>query len=631
MTKRGLDQVIDGWLEKPAEWLEKRIFFEMPFFGGEVIPIVLLVLAGTAIFLTLYFKFINVRELPLAIRTVKGKYSSPNDPGEITHFQALTAALSATVGLGNIAGVAVAVGIGGPGATFWMILMGICGMTTKFCECTLGVKYRRIDKDGKVSGGAMYYLQDGFKEKGLGGVGKFLAIFFAVFCIGAAMGAGNMYQANQAHSQFVTSFGSAFDIGIWNNGYVFGATMAFFVGLVIIGGIVWIARVTSILVPVMCGLYVIAGFVILGSHIGDILPAFGQIIGGAFSNEAMTGGFVGVLIQGIRRAAFSNEAGIGSAPIAHAAVKTRKPASEGLVALLEPFTDTVIVCTMTALVIVITGQWKVDAVAREEGLNLFSAQPAVVQMVDSKGRERPINLEKGDAITLLGSMDADGWQEARDVKDGRAGWFNVRTLAAGKKISVSGNTLTSNDSNLSLLKEKPEKLLTLASGDELRLLNKPAASGWQKVVYLKNGKTGWLDINSAKAANEFEMRLDIAKTSAAFGEKIPWFPWVLTVAVMLFAFSTMISWSYYGEQGLIYLMGRRVPSAVLAYKLVFCGFVVIGAAASLSNVLRVSDALLFAMVIPNMIGIYVLLPVVKKEFALYKEHARAIDAGEKEA
>lgn len=550
MNKQGLDQKIDGALEGPAELLEKVIFFEMPFFNSKTVPVVLLILAGTAIFLTLYFKFVNIRELPLALRTVRGKYSSPDDPGEITHFQALTAALSATVGLGNIAGVAVAVGIGGPGATFWMILMGVCGMSTKFCECTLGVKYRKIDKNGKAHGGAMYYLRDGLAERGLGKVGKVLAVFFAVACIGAAFGAGNMYQSNQAHSQFVTSFGSTFDIGVLNNGYVFGAVLAVMVGLVIIGGIVWIARVTSILVPLMCGVYVIAGFAILFDHAADIIPAFAEIISSAFSDEAMTGGFVGVLIQGIQRAAFSNEAGIGSAPIAHAAVKTSKPASEGLVALLEPLTDTVIVCTMTALVIVITGQWNVDAVAKADGIALMNH------------------------------------------------------------------------------KEGLEEVVTLKEGSELRLLMKPDGDGWQEAKDLGSGNFGWLNIKEAKAADQFEMRLDISKTSAAFGEKITWFPYVLTIAVVLFAFSTMISWSYYGEQGLIYLMGGRNPKAVLVYKLIFCVFVVIGAAASLRNVLRVSDALLFAMVIPNMIGLYFLLPVIKKEFADFKAHAKSIDDGE---
>lgn len=549
MNKQGFDQKIDSALAGPAEWLEKVIFFEIPFFNNETIPVVLLVLAGTAIFLTLYFKFVNIRELPLAFKTVSGKYSKSDDPGEITHFQALTAALSATVGLGNIAGVAVAVGIGGPGATFWMILMGLCGMSTKFCECTLGVKYRKIDENGKAHGGAMYYLRDGLAERGFGKLGKVLAAFFAVVCIGAALGAGNMYQANQAHSQFVTSFGSTFDIGALNEGYVFGILLAVLVGLVIIGGIVWIARVTSILVPLMCGVYVIAGFAILFDHAADIIPALSEIITSAFSNEAMTGGFVGVLIQGIRRAAFSNEAGIGSAPIAHAAVKTSKPASEGLVALLEPFTDTVIVCTMTALVIVITGQWKVDAVAKADGIALMNQK---------QGIEEVVTLKEGSELRLLMKMDKDGWQEAKDLGSGTLGWINIK---------------------------------------------------------------------EAKLADQFEMRLDISKTSAAFGEKISWFPYVLTIAVVLFAFSTMISWSYYGEQGLIYLMGGRKPIAVLAYKLIFCVFVVIGAAASLGNVLRVSDALLFAMVIPNMIGLYILLPVIKKEFADFKAHAKSIDEG----
>ncbi len=340
-----LAQKIDGWLEPIAKAADSAIFYSFNV-GSQSLPIILVILGGTAIFLTIYFKFINLTSVGLAIRTARGKYTDPDSPGQITHFQALTAALSATVGLGNIAGVAVAIGMGGPGATFWMILMGLCGMTTKFCECTLGVKYREIDENGKVHGGAMYYLSRGLKEKGLGGIGAVLAVFFAVMCIGGALGAGNMFQVNQATNQVVSSF-EIFDgegEKIW-----FGVILAVAVGLVIIGGIVAIARVTSFLVPFMCGIYLIVAFVIIGTNLDQVGSALQMIVQGAFTPMAVGGGIVGVLIQGIKRAAFSNEAGVGSAPIAHSAVKTKKPASEGLVALLEPFTDTVVVCTMTAL------------------------------------------------------------------------------------------------------------------------------------------------------------------------------------------------------------------------------------------------------------------------------------------
>ena len=363
-----------------ADVLENIIFYSFNV-AGQGLPIVLVVLGGTAIFLTIYFKFLNLRSIGLAFRTARGKYTRADAPGQITHFQALTAALSATVGLGNIAGVAVAVGLGGPGATFWMILMGLCGMTTKFCECTLGVKYRRIDDKGRVHGGAMYYLSQGLKEKGFGGLGKVLAIFFAIMCVGGAIGAGNMFQVNQAASQVSSAFGIFTESKL-----IFGIILAVLVAMVIIGGIVTIARVTSFLVPFMCGMYLVAALVIICTHIDMVGDAFRQIVEGAFSPMAVGGGLIGVLIQGIKRAAFSNEAGVGSAPIAHAAVKTDKPASEGIVALLEPFTDTVVVCTMTALVLIVTGAWKVDGIVKSDSAELYSmplAGAAVVQQAFS--------------------------------------------------------------------------------------------------------------------------------------------------------------------------------------------------------------------------------------------------------
>lgn len=526
---------LDAALEKSADFMEGIIFYSINI-AGQGLPIVLVVLGGTAIFLTIYFKFLNLRSVGLAFKTARGKYTSPDAPGQITHFQALTAALSATVGLGNIAGVAVAVGLGGPGATFWMILMGLCGMTTKFCECTLGVKYRRIDDKGRVHGGAMYYLSQGLKEKGLGGLGKVLAIFFAIMCVGGAIGAGNMFQVNQAASQVSSSFG-VFE----ESKLVFGLIMAGLVGMVIIGGIVAIARVTSFLVPFMCGMYLVAAIAIIGTHLDMLGDAFRQIVEGAFSPMAVGGGLIGVLIQGIKRAAFSNEAGVGSAPIAHSAVKTDKPASEGIVALLEPFTDTVVVCTMTAIVLIVTGVWKVDGVVKSDSAELYSmplAGAAVVQQVD-----------KGDELRLLGS--------SQDKESGQT----------YSKVWQEGN-----DQDL-----------------------------WVNVA----------DINKIEG---------IAKTSMAFGEKFAWFPKLLAVAVLLFAFSTMISWSYYGEQAVIYLCGGPHKTAILIYKLLFCGFVVVGSVASLGNVIRISDAMIFAMVIPNMVGLYFLLPVVKKELAIFRQH-----------
>ena len=530
------DVKLDSILKPIADVLEAIVFFSFQI-NDQGLPIVLVILAGTAIFLTVYFKFINLRSVGLAIRTVKGKYTAADAPGQITHFQALTAALSATVGLGNIAGVAVAVGLGGPGATFWMVLMGLCGMTTKFCECTLGVKYRKIDDKGRVHGGAMYYLSQGLKEKGLGKLGRVLAIFFALMCIGGAIGAGNMFQVNQAASQVSASFNIFTESKL-----IFGVILSVIVGMVIIGGIVSIARVTSFLVPFMCGMYMIAAFAVILTHLDLVGDAFVQIFEGAFSPVAIGGGFVGVLIQGIKRAAFSNEAGVGSAPIAHSAVKTQKPASEGIVALLEPFTDTVVVCTLTAVVLIVTGAWKVDGVVNNETASIFSKPTAEATVVQP--------LSKGDELRI------------------------VETSEDEKFVKI-------------LQENGPEEL-------------------WVSVE----------DIDKVQG---------IGKTSRAFGEKFKWFPKLLAIAVLLFAFSTMISWSYYGEQAVIYLCGKPNAVAIMSYKVLFCGFTVIGSVASLDNVIRISDAMFFAMVIPNMIGLYILLPVVKKELAIFRQHVSDIE------
>jgi alanine or glycine:cation symporter, AGCS family len=433
-------------------------------------PFVLIWLILGAIIFTLYFKFVNVRKFKLAIDIVRGKFSNPKEAGEVSHFQALTAALSATVGLGNIAGVAIAISLGGPGATFWMILAGLIGMSSKFVECTLGVKYRHIDENGVVHGGPMYYLKQGLKLKGLGKLGKVLAGFFAIMCIGGSFGGGNMFQVNQAFKQFSGTFNAG---GILEHGWVFGLIMSILVALVIIGGIKSIARVTEKIVPFMVVIYVLAALVIIFGNYSEIPHTIGLIFRGAFSPEAVTGGFVGVLIQGFRRAAFSNEAGIGSASIAHSAVKTDNPVSEGLVALLEPFIDTVVVCTMTALVIIITGNY--------------------------------LNADASDGISI---------------------------------------------------------------------------------------------------------------TSKAFEGVISWFPWILALAVILFAFSTMISWSYYGLQSWKYLFGKT-RTADLTYKALFCIVVIIGAAMNLDPVVGFSDAMIFAMSFPNILGLVILMPVVRNELSKY--------------
>ncbi len=478
-ASEGLDKRINATVEPITKTVEDIVFYSINFGDTDAtaLPIVVIVLLLGATFFTIYFRFIQFRAFRLAIDTVRGKYSDPNESGEVSHFQALTAALSGTVGLGNIAGVAVAISLGGPGATFWMITAGLLGMASKFTECTLGVKYRDIGPDGTVYGGPMYYLSRGLALKGYAGLGRVLAVLFAVMCIGGSFGGGNMFQANQAAQQFTDMF----NIQGGSSGLIFGLILAVLVALVIIGGIKRIGLVTERVVPFMCGVYVLAALIIIFAHLGQVPAAFGEIFNGAFTGEGIAGGIVGVLIQGFRRAAFSNEAGVGSAAIAHSAVKTENPASEGVVALLEPFIDTVVVCTMTALVIIITGSYQADA-------------------------------------------------------------------------GMSGVDLT----------------------------------------------------------------------SAAFADVIPWFPYVLTIAVVLFAFSTMLSWSYYGLQSWMYLFGRsKVTDTV--YKIIFCLFIIIGSAASLDAVIGFSDAMIFAMVVPNMIGLLFLLPDVRKELQKY---IRKIRTGE---
>ena len=538
----GFDAAIDKVMKPMADVAEAIVFYSVAGF-----PLILVLLASTAIFLTIYFKFINLRGFKAALGTVRGKYTDPNAPGQITHFQALSAALSATVGLGNIAGVAVAISIGGPGATFWMIIIGLCGMTTKFTECTLGVLYRKVAPDGSTRGGAMYYLSDGLAEKGLAGLGKFLAVFFAIMCIAGAIGAGNMFQANQAHQQVYDSF------GIFEQGWQFGAVVAVLVALVIIGGIVAIARVTSFLVPFMCGMYMLAAITVLIVNAANIPGAIVTICVEAFNFSAAGGAVVGaVLIQGIKRGVFSNEAGVGSAPIAHSAVKTNRPASEGLVALLEPFIDTVVVCTMTALVIVTTGMWDVKA--------------------DSKAADTPVYTEAVDTAAT------------------------TATLAAGEKLRFTGNTVPA----------KP------VEGEEVT---------WYEVTSFDDSKEGWVKADAITQRGSAGIWL----TSEAFRTVIGWFPYVLSIAVFLFAFSTMISWSYYAEQAVIYLFGDN-KAIVIAYKLMFCCFIVVGAAASLGNVIRLADALFFCMVLPNLIGVYLLLPKVKEQLTSYLAHVREVDA-----
>jgi len=380
-AEKSFDQKIDEFLTPISERIENIIFFTFQdiFAWAPPIPFIVIWLLGAGIFFSFYMGFPNIRGFKQSIRVVRGTYDDPDDPGEVTHFQALTAAVSGTVGLGNIAGVAIAVSIGGAGATFWMILAGLFGMTTKFVEVTLGQKYREIDENGVVSGGPMHYISKGLAKQNMPRLGKFLAIVAALFCIGGAYGAGAMFQINQSTSQFAAEFTNLTGSSFFTDArWVFGLIFAGIVGLVIIGGIKKITHVTEFLVPIMAFIYISASLVIIFGNIDQLGSAFSQIFSGAFSAEGVQGGIIGVLIQGLRRATFSNEAGLGSASIAHSAAKTKEPVSEGLVALLEPFIDTVVICTITALVIIMTGSVDPNASGTAAGIALTSKAFATV-------------------------------------------------------------------------------------------------------------------------------------------------------------------------------------------------------------------------------------------------------------
>ena len=477
----GIDDAINEAFRPIATAVVNFVFFSVPI-GEAELPLIVVWLIAGALFFTVYLRLINTRGCLHAIRIVIGKEDKGSDaPGEVSHFQALTTAVSGTVGVGNITHVAVAISIGGPGATFWLIVAGFLGMASKFVECTLGVKYRQINADGSVSGGPMFYLDKGLSERGLPRLGKSLAWYYAIFLILACLGAGNMFQANQAYVQFVNVTGGESSF-FATRGWLFGSVLAILTALVIIGGIRSIARVTSRLVPFMALLYVSTAFIVIGANAAALPGAVVTIVTEAFSPGGVTGGMIAVLILGFRRAAFSNEAGIGSAAIAHSAVRTKEPVTQGFVAMLEPFIDTVVICTLTALVITLTVY-----------------DPALL-----------------------------------------------------------------NDGTI--------------NGVEL--------------------------------------------TSSAFASVIPWFPYVLAVVVMLFAYSTMISWSYYGLEGFIYIFGPK-RWAKVTFNSIFCLFVIVGCTTQLDAVLDFSDAMIFAIALANVLGLYLLVPVVKRELDDYWARKRS--------
>jgi AGCS family alanine or glycine:cation symporter len=483
---QSVDEAVSGFFEPIAKWLGEVVFYAVPV-GGTDLPLIVAWLVVAGLVFTGWFGFVQLRKFKLAVDVVRGKYDEKGSTGEVNHFQALTAAVSGTVGLGNIAGVAVAVSIGGPGATFWMILCGLLGMATKFVEVTLGVKYREVHPDGTVSGGPMHYLPKGLTERfGRNGktLGKVLAVLASFMILFFGLFGGNLFQVNQSYAQLVSVAGGEDGaLGSSAGALFFGILVAAIVGIVLLGGIRSIANVTSRLVPAMAGIYIVACLIVILVNVTAVPDAVASIVEGAFNPEGVAGGVLGALIIGFKRAAFSNEAGLGSAPIAHSAVKTKHPASEGLVALLEPFIDTVVICTMTALTIVI-------------------ANPASL----------------GD--------------------------------------DIGGVTITSD----------------------------------------------------------------------AFETVLPWFPYILTVAVLLFAISTVLTWGYYGLKAWTYLFGRSRTSEI-TYKVVYTVFAVAGSLLTLQTLIDLADAVLFSLAVINIIGLYLLAPVVKRELNTFLDYVRTRNAG----
>lgn len=468
----GIDQAIDQAFRPVSSAVFDAVFYSVSI-GGAELPLIVIWLIAGALFFTFYFRFINLRGFMHAIRVVRGDEDEGDEPGEVSHFQALATAVSGTVGVGNIAHVAVAVSVGGPGAAFWMVVAGFLGMASKFAECTLGVKYRQENPDGTISGGPMFFLHKGLTGLGWPRLGRGLAIYYAICIAGGSVGVG-MFQANQAYVQFVTATGGTESVAVgW--GWLFGLGLAVLVGMVIMGGIQAIARVTAKLVPLMAVIYVVTATYVILANAERIPSGLLAILHGAFQPQGIAGGALGIITLGFRRAAYSNEAGIGSSSIAHSAVRTREPLTQGFVAMLEPFIDTIIVCSITALVI---------------------------------------------------------------------------------------------------------------------------------VTAFEPGSIGTGEINGVEL------------TSSAFAQVVPWFPAVLSVVVFLFAYSTLITWSYYGLEGMIYLLGPH-PAVRWSFNVFYCLCAILGCTTTLATILDFSDSMIFAMAFANLLGLYFLAPGLRRDLNLY--------------
>ncbi|MBT8139922.1 MAG: alanine:cation symporter family protein [Gammaproteobacteria bacterium] len=475
----GLDARINAWVEPIAEAVSNFVFYKINLFGADL-PWIVLWLAGAAVVFTFYFNFLSLSGFRHAFHLLRGDYAKAGTEGEVSHFQALSTAVSGTVGIGNIGGVAVVISVGGPGATFWMIVAGFLSMSTKFAECVAGVKFRKVNPDGSVSGGPMYYLEAALRLRNMSWAARPLGAFYALSIVIGCFGIGNMFQSNQAFEQFVFITGGE-QSRFAELGWLFGLVLASLVAVVIIGGIKSIARVTSKLVPFMALAYVIGAVTVITMNADRLPGALQAIFSEAFNPQAIGGGMLGVMILGFQRAVFSNEAGIGSAAVAHSAVRTSEPITEGYVGLMEPFIDTVVICTLTALVILTTVYTPEMAGAGVQGVEL---------------------------------------------------------------------------------------------------------------------------------------------TSRAFSGTLGWSAVPLSIVAVLFAFSTLIAWSYYGLKGWTYLVGDSAL-AENAFKLVFCSFAALGSSVQLGAILSFSDALVFVIALPNIFGLYLLAPIIKKELLDYQKRLKA--------
>ncbi len=478
----GIDAQIDAYFKPVADNIAEVVFYSIPLTETLDLKLILIWLVLAALFFTVYLGFINFRYFSHALRIVCGKDSDDSKKdGQISSFQALMTSMAATVGLGNIAGVAVAISIGGPGAALWMAVMGFFGMSVKFAEVMCGVKYRKHldpNRPDEIYGGPMYYIRDAFTNRNIPYLGPLMASVFSIFCMVGALGAAALFQTNQSFQQLLNVTGGAESV-IADKGWLFGLFMVVISGVVIIGGIKSIARVSSRIVPFMAAVYIAMALVVLAFHVGDIPAALVTIFTGAFTPEAGLGALFGALLVGVQRASFSNEAGLGSAAVSQSSVRTDNPVEQGFVGMLGPFIDTIVVCSVTAIVIVITGAY-----------------------------------ETGSGV----------------------------------------------------------------EGVEL--------------------------------------------TSRAFESVVSWFPYLLAIIVFMFAYSTIIGWYYIGVKGFADLFGQKNWVENI-YKIIFCVFIVIGASANLSSVILFTDAMVLAMAVPNLIGLYLLAPEIKRDIRAYMKKLKA--------